>query len=53
MKKTPVVVLAVLAVAFSAYAEAAKPRKRSRNADRIGPYAVGFAGQTTYTSDGT
>jgi hypothetical protein len=53
MKKTPVVVLAVLAVAFSAYAEAAKPRKRSRNSDRIGPYAVGFAGQTSYTSDGT
>lgn len=51
MKKTPVVVLAVLAVAFSAYAEAAKPRKRSRNADRVGPYAVGFVGQTTYTSD--
>jgi opacity protein-like surface antigen len=51
MKNTSVVLLAVLALAFSALAEAAKPRKRTRNADRVGPYAVGFLGQTTYSSE--
>jgi opacity protein-like surface antigen len=53
MKNTSVVLLAVLGVAFSAYAEAAKPKKRTRNANRVGPYAMGFAGQTTYTSETT
>jgi opacity protein-like surface antigen len=51
MNKTPVVLLTVLAVAFSAYAEAAKPRKRTRNANRVGPYGVGAIGFTRYTSD--
>jgi opacity protein-like surface antigen len=51
MKKTSVILLVILAVAFPAYAEAAKPRKRSRNADRVGPYAMGFVGQTVYSSE--
>jgi len=51
MKNLSVILLAVVALAFSAYAEAAKPRKRTRNANRIGPYAVGQFGQTTYSSE--
>lgn len=50
MKNTSVL-LAVIALAFSAVADAAKPRKRTRNADRVGPYAVGFLGHTSYSSD--
>jgi opacity protein-like surface antigen len=53
MKNTSVVLLAVLAVGLAGFAEAAKPKKRTRNANRVGPYAVGFVGQTTYTSDAT
>lgn len=51
MKNISVVLLAVLAFAFTAVAEAAKPRKRTRNADRVGPYAMGFLGQTRYSGD--
>jgi opacity protein-like surface antigen len=51
MKKTAVIVVSALALAFSAYAEAAKPRKRTRNSNRIGAYGVGVIGLTKFTSD--
>jgi opacity protein-like surface antigen len=51
MKKVTVVLLAVIAVAFAGFAEAAKPKKRTRNANRVGAYGVGFVGQSNYTSD--
>ena len=51
MKNKLVVLLTVLGLAMAGYAEAAKPKKRTRNANRIGPYAVGFVAQTSYTSD--
>lgn len=50
MKKLPVVLLSIVALAFAGYAEAAKPKKRSRNANRVGAYAVGFVGLTNLTS---
>jgi OOP family OmpA-OmpF porin len=50
MKNTSVVLLPVLGVAFAGYAEAAKPKKRTRNANRVGAYGVGVIGQTNYTS---
>jgi opacity protein-like surface antigen len=53
MKKIPVVLLMVVSLAFAAYAEAAKPKKRTRNANRIGPYASASVGQTTYPNDQT
>jgi opacity protein-like surface antigen len=51
MKKISVVALMVISLAFAAYAEAAKPKKRTRNANRVGPYATGFIGQTSYPND--
>lgn len=51
MKNISVVLLAVFSLAFAGYAEAAKPKKRTRNANRIGAYGVGFAGQSHYTND--
>ena len=51
MKKSLVVVLAGLSLVFAGYAEAAKPKKRSRSANRIGAYAGGQIGQTTYSAN--
>lgn len=51
MKKLSVIVLMVASLSFAGMAEAAKPRKmRTRNADRIGMYAVGSIGQTQYSN---
>jgi OmpA family protein len=51
MKKVSVIVIAIVGLVFAGYAEAAKPKRRSRNANRIGPYAGLLVGQTSYTSD--
>jgi opacity protein-like surface antigen len=51
MKKLPVIVLAVVSVAFAGFAEAAKPRKRTRNANRVGAYGAVLAGQARFTGD--
>lgn len=51
MKNVTVVLLVAISVAFAGFAEAAKPKKRTRNANRVGPYGVGFVGQSHYTSD--
>jgi hypothetical protein len=51
MKKSLVVVLAGLSLAVAGYAEAAKPKKRSRSANRIGAYAGAQVGQSTYSAD--
>jgi hypothetical protein len=50
MRKVAVIVLVVLGVAFAGLAEAA-PKKRTRNQNRIGPYAAAFVGLTSYTGD--
>lgn len=52
MKSISVVLLSVVAIAFAGVADAA-PRKRTRNADRIGPYGMGAIGQSSWTSDQT
>jgi opacity protein-like surface antigen len=51
VKKLSVIVLVVLSVAFAGMADAATPKKRTRNAKRIGPYGALFVGQTRYTGD--
>lgn len=50
MKKIPVILLAAVTLAVTGLAEAA-PKKRTRNADRIGPYGMGAVGQSNWTSD--
>lgn len=51
MKNVAVVLLSVVCLAFAGYAEAAKPKKRTRNANRVGAYGVGFVGNSSWTSD--
>jgi len=51
MKKMPIIVLMVVSLAFAGLAEAAKPRKRSRNANRVGPYAGVILGNAMYSQD--
>ncbi len=51
MKKVSVVVLVIVGLMFAAYAEAAKPKRRSRNANRIGPYVGVLLSQDQYTDD--
>lgn len=53
MKKLSVIVLVSLSVAFAAYAEAATPKKRTRNANRIGPYGGALIGYSDYSNDQT
>ena len=51
MKNVSVVLLAVVCIAFAGFAEAAKPKKRTRNANRVGPYGMGFVGQSTFSGN--
>jgi OmpA family protein len=51
MRKIPVIVLVVLGLAFAGMAEAAKPKKRTRNANRVGPYGTVMVGMSTYGGD--
>jgi hypothetical protein len=53
MKKLSVIVLVIVTLSFAGFAEAAKPRKRTRNANRMGPYGAILLGQTRYTEDQT
>jgi hypothetical protein len=50
MKKFPVITIVAVGLLFAGLAEAA-PKKRTRNQNRIGPYAGAMVGQTTYTED--
>lgn len=50
MKKFPVIAIVAVGMLFAGLAEAA-PKKRTRNQNRIGPYAGAMVGQTTYTED--
>jgi opacity protein-like surface antigen len=51
MKKITVVLLVVFSIAFAGFAEAAKPKKRTRNANRVGPYGAILVEQTTFPND--
>jgi len=51
MKKVSVIVLVVVGLMFAAYAEAAKPKRRTRNANRIGPYAGALISMNSYPGD--
>jgi len=51
MKKLSVIVLVVVSLTFAGFAEAAKPKKRTRNANRVGAYGSLLVGQARYTGD--
>jgi opacity protein-like surface antigen len=51
MKKISVILLVVLGVALAGFAEAAKPKKRTRNANRIGPYGGALVGYSMYSGE--
>lgn len=53
MKKISVIVLVVVGLMFAAYAEAAKPKRRTRNANRVGPYAGVLISMNDYTGSQT
>jgi len=51
VKKISVVLLAVVSIAFAGFAEAAKPKKRTRNANRIGAYGGALVGYSKFSGD--
>ena len=51
MKKISVVLLVVFSILFAGFAEAAKPKKRTRNANRIGAYGGALVGYSMYSGD--
>ena len=51
MKRITIVVLAVLTIAFAGFADAATPKKRTRNANRVGAYGGALIGYSTYGGD--
>jgi opacity protein-like surface antigen len=51
MKKVSVIVAAALGLMLAGYAEAAKPKKRTRNQNRVGPYGGLLVGNAKYSVD--
>lgn len=51
MKKLSVILLVVVSFAFAGFAEAATPKKRTRNANRIGAYGGVLIGQSDFSGD--
>jgi hypothetical protein len=49
MKRITVVLFVVLSVGFAGFTEAATPKKRTRNANRIGPYAGAIIGYSEFS----
>jgi hypothetical protein len=53
MKNFPVLLLVIFSLAFAGAAEAAKGKRRTRNANRVGPYGTALVGMTSYSGDAT
>ncbi|HEU4778921.1 MAG TPA: outer membrane beta-barrel protein [Steroidobacteraceae bacterium] len=53
MKKISVILLVAFSFVFAGFAEAAKPKKRTRNANRVGAYAGALVGYSTFSADGS
>lgn len=51
MKKITVILLVVMSIAFAGFADAATPKKRTRNANRIGAYGGALVGMTGFSGD--
>jgi hypothetical protein len=50
-KKIPVILAVAFSLAFAGFAEAAKPKKRTRNANRVGAYGAALFGSSRYKGD--
>lgn len=53
MKKIPVILVVALGLVVAGMSEAATPKKRTRNQNRVGPYGAAFVGMTGYQGDHT
>lgn len=51
MKRLTIVLLAVFSIGFTGFVDAATPKKRTRNSNRVGPYAGGIIGYSDYSGD--
>jgi hypothetical protein len=51
MKKIAVILLVVLGVGFAGFTEAAPHKKRTRNANRLGPYAGALIGYSNFSGN--
>ncbi len=51
MKKITVILIVAIGVGFAGLAEAATPKKRTRNSNRVGPYAGALIGQSEYSGN--
>ncbi|HEU4591718.1 MAG TPA: outer membrane beta-barrel protein [Steroidobacteraceae bacterium] len=51
MKNIPIILLVIFSLAFAGAAEAAKGKRRTRNANRVGPYGTALIGMTNYGGD--
>jgi OOP family OmpA-OmpF porin len=51
MKKLSVILLVVASILFAGFAEAAKPKKRTRNANRVGAYGGALIGRSSFSGD--
>ena len=51
MKKLSVILLVIVSLVFAGFAEAAKPKKRTRNANRVGAYGGALLGQSNFSGD--
>jgi len=53
MKKIPVIVVVVVGLVVAGMAQAATPKKRTRNQNRVGPYVAAYVGMTNYRGNHT
>ena len=49
--RVPVVLFVALGLVFSGLAQAASPKKRTHNQNRVGPYGAAFVGQSNFKND--
>ena len=51
MKNIAVILIVIIGVGFAGFTEAATPKKRTRNANRIGPYAGAIVGLSEFSGN--
>jgi OOP family OmpA-OmpF porin len=51
MKRIAVILIVIIGVGFAGFTDAATPKKRTRNANRVGPYAGALVGLSEFSGD--